>query len=348
VRREVSTIPQPAPLPTGVAGAIEQAVERRRKAGLPSAQTDAYRLVHDAWDRLPGLQVDAWGRTALLRARQPHVLEAPVRTALRDALLEAGFERLHWWIDDAGRESAPALQARERALNDALAESGLGVPADSVIHVRELSRTYEIQLHERFSPGLFTDMRPIRQELVRQWRGRRVCNLFAHTCAFGVALAGRNQVVNVDVSQRYLDWGRRNYEANHLEVHDGHFVCEDVFQWLDRAVEEGRRFDAVVLDPPAWSRGKGQKARSFSVRRDLGQLVEKALDLLATDGELLVSTNLAELTHDAFRRLITGVALDRDSLITRQWGPAADYPMPAQAWHLKALLLRRTVPAPRP
>jgi len=84
----------------------------------------------------------------------------------------------------------------------------------------------------------------------------------------------------------------------------GGFVEGDAFEFLARSLRRGDRFDAVVLDPPVYSRGKKGRSREFSLRRDLGPLVEDALSLLAPGGELFVSTNYAALEPHAFRRLL--------------------------------------------
>jgi 23S rRNA (cytosine1962-C5)-methyltransferase len=325
---------------------IRDALEKRSRAGLPSDATTAWRVVHDRWDQLSGLVVEAWGTLAVVRVRSEAWLDSPYRSAVRDTLLDAGFQTLHYIIDEDSRSVERKAGDLEEGINRALAEAGFGAPIEPFV-VRESGLAFEINARDGFSQGLYTDMRTVRDDLRKRWKNKRILNLFAYTCGFGVMLAGRNQVTNVDVSARHLEWGKRNYALNGLPTDSG-FVARDAFEFLEKAVRRGERWDAVILDPPAYSRGKAGKAREFSIRRDLGGLVEQALDVLTDNGEAFVSTNLADLAPEAFRKLIIGIALDRDTRMLQQWKPQPDYPAPPSDYHLKTVLLRRTTAAVPP
>ena len=75
-----------------------------------------------------------------------------------------------------------------------------------------------------------------------------------------------------------------------------------MLHWLERFARQGRRFDAIVLDPPTFSRD--EKGRIWRVERDYGRLVEKAAACLAPGGWMLCTTNCRKLSHAAFRRLV--------------------------------------------
>ncbi len=330
--------------PTSIAEAVATASQRRARAGLPDAATDAFRLVHGEWDAMPGLHVDRIAEAAIVRVRDAHWAEEHVAIELIAALGAIGCSRVRFVNDrprkhdargdDKAAEAAEGVEAAKEAARSRGAWLG-----DAPFCGRENGLVFEFSAAEGFSSGLFLDMRQVRADLRARWSGRRVANLFAYTCGFGVALAGMNEVVNVDVSARYLDWGRRNYTHNGLDAPATAFVRRDAFEFLEIAVRRGVRWDAIVLDPPVFSHGKGGRARRFSLRTDLEPLVDSALGALADDGELFVSTNLAELAPAAFEAQVERAARRSGRRVVRSWPPGPDFPVPAARYHLKTALV---------
>ena len=124
-------------------------------------------------------------------------------------------------------------------------------------------------------------------------------NTFAYTCAFSVCAAlGGARVTSLDLSKKYLDWGRRNFELNGLDPAAHDFIYGDAFDWLGRLARKGRRYAAVLLDPPTFSQSK-ERGR-FRVESDYGRLVDAALPLLAPGGVLLACANTARLAPERF------------------------------------------------
>jgi 23S rRNA (cytosine1962-C5)-methyltransferase len=152
-----------------------------------------------------------------------------------------------------------------------------------------------------YSAGLFIDQRANRA-LVRRAGVKRMLNTFAYTCSFSVvaALAGA-ETVSVDLSKKSLDRGRENFALNGLET-DGHrFLADDVLEVLPRLARKGERFDAIVLDPPTFSRGN--KGRKFQVERDLEALFVAALEVAAPRARILLSTNCTRLDRRALEAI---------------------------------------------
>lgn len=316
---------------------VADAARRRTDAGLGEATT-AYRLVHRDGDHLPGLTVDRLGDVAWIVFRDPaHAVPAAL-DALIDGLRDADVP-----VNAAvARYDRPANQGddptgAEDAANAALAAAGLAPDADHVV-ASENGLRYRFAFETGLSHGLFFDMRDVRADLAERWQGRKVLNTFAYTCGFGVALAGVNEVCNVDTAKKYLAWGQENYALNGLEAPAGAFVAKDAFAYLEVAVKVGNRFDAIVLDPPTFSRGKKGKARRFRIVDDLDALATLALDALTPEGELFVSTNAEALDSDAFAARVRRAADARGRRILRSWRPAVDHPTPG-AYHLKTALI---------
>ena len=101
-------------------------------------------------------------------------------------------------------------------------------------------------------------------------------NCFAYTCGFSVCAAKAGaRTTSLDLSKKYLEWGKRNFALNGLDPAAHDFIYGDTFDWLRRLAKKGRAFDAVVLDPPTFSQSK--EHGTFRAEKDYGKLVTAAL-----------------------------------------------------------------------
>lgn len=171
---------------------------------------------------------------------------------------------------------------------------------------------FRLEGAEVLNPGLFLDQRYNRQKLmerisvwIEQSKGTfsdqdGLLNLFSYTGSFSIAAlcAGLKRTTSVDVSSRYLEWERKNFEANFGGLDLAHrLIRDDARDFLKREQKRGSRYRWIVLDPPTFS--KGQK-KSFRVQEDLAPTAEAALECLVPGGALLVSTNDARWELKAF------------------------------------------------
>ena len=107
-------------------------------------------------------------------------------------------------------------------------------------------------------------------------RNSEILNVFAYTCGFSVCAARAGaRTTSLDLSKKYLEWGRRNFALNGLDPAAHDFIYGDAFDWLRRLAKKGRAFDAVVLDPPTFSQSK--EHGTFRAEKDYGKLVTAAL-----------------------------------------------------------------------
>jgi 23S rRNA (cytosine1962-C5)-methyltransferase len=160
-------------------------------------------------------------------------------------------------------------------------------------------------LYDGLSTGLFLDQRENRR-FVADWVKDRargsgkpptVLNTFAYTCAFSVAAATAGAITaSVDVSGRYLDWGKRNFQHNNLDPALHRFAKMDTFEFFGYAKRKGLTFDLIILDPPSFASGNKKKGiRPWSSVADYARLVGEASSLLNPRGVILASTNTQEL-----------------------------------------------------
>ena len=317
---------------------IEAALAVRR---LLPAQTNAYRLIHAEADYLPGLIADRYDRwlvtqfhTAGVERQREAILSALERALSADGVL--------------GILTRDDVKARER---EGLLVGGAGVArgmAPDMIEIVENGLRYTIDPLGGQKTGFFLDQREKRarvRELAPE--ASSLLNLFAYSGGFALAgLAGNPALatVNVDSSAPALDLARRNYILNGFDPDDERheFVDSDVTRYLQRAVANGRRFDIVVVDPPAFAKSLAQKDRALRGYASLNALATQAL---APNGLLLTcscsgAVNAAEF-EEAVRQGLWRAGR-RHARLVASFGPSVDHPtLPgfSEDRYLKALLL---------
>lgn len=166
---------------------------------------------------------------------------------------------------------------------------------DFVIH--EHGRAFWVNLDKYLDTGLFLDHRNTRQKIGNIAAGKRFLNLFAYTGSFSVyaATGGALFSETVDLSNTYLQWAQRNFELNGLDMQAHQIVRADVFQYLQKAVEDHKQFDLIVMDPPSFSNSK-KMLDILDIQRDQEKLIDGSMRLLSKQGSLYFSNNLRSFT----------------------------------------------------
>jgi 23S rRNA (cytosine1962-C5)-methyltransferase len=222
--------------------------------------------------------------------------------------------------------------------------------APDELAVRENGLRFALRLAEGGGAGLFLDQRENRRRLLTGHiapdftiaRPARLLNAFAYTCGFSVcAAAGGAHATSLDLSRKYLDWGKRNFVLNSLEPAAHDFIFGDAFEWFRRLGRKGRLFDVIVLDPPTFSRSKEHGV--FKAEKDYGALTAAALPLLARDGILLASANAATWKPERFLEAVMLAVSRAGRRVTQQhYAPQPpDFPVhPLETAYLKTVWLR--------
>ncbi|WP_199155718.1 class I SAM-dependent methyltransferase [Chromobacterium sp. ASV23] len=219
---------------------------------------------------------------------------------------EMGDDEYRAWIDAvaAAIEQVTGIPAIAVTLKNRRRQKGVsqyekvGREGDDFV-VEEFGQRFIVNLDRYLDTGLFLDHRNTRKRVREEAAGKRFLNLFAYTGSFTV-YAGAGGAVSsetIDMSNTYQDWSRRNFELNGLDLDKHQLVRADVFQYLEQAVDEGKQFDLIVMDPPTFSNSK--KMRDIlDVQRDHVWLIDYAMALLAPGGWLYFSNNLRTFQLD--------------------------------------------------
>ena len=245
-------------------------------------ETAAYRLCTkpDCW-------VERYGPDALVSYKSEAALEK-IRPELDEwaLLVNQRFERVFGRYlpkQNAERNPPQLLAGDARApLQGTVLERGV---------------CYGLDFGAGYSAGLFLDQRENRQ-FVRQMAPRRMLNCFAYTCSFSVVagLAGA-ETLSIDLSRKSLNRGRDNFVLNRLATDRHRFIADDVLSVLPRLARKGELFDAIILDPPTFSRSPNGK--SWQVEHDFEKLLLAALEVAERDARILLSTNCTRLKERA-------------------------------------------------
>ena len=205
------------------------------------------------------------------------------------------------WLVEFGWESITLLD-RSFAGNDERKDSAVvaGTAPETLV-VREGPLQFRVEPQHPRNVGLFLDTRELRRWLRESSNGAKVLNLFSYTCSLGLAAlsGGAEEVVNVDVSQRYLDWGRENLKLNGLSEDKCRFKNMDSERYLDWAAKKKLSFDRIILDPPVFSRFDG---KVFRFESDYFRLTAKCSSLLSPNGTLYAVTNYAGIGAEDFKQ----------------------------------------------
>lgn len=290
----------------------------RRAALLANPTLEAVRIVHDAADGLEGLAIEKFGPVFIVQihegrcridppALEPHVANLMDRLGVRAAYLKI-----------FSRDRAAGEQAHRARHTDST--PWLGTAVEPSLAVREGELRMMIRPYDGFSVGLFLEHRDNRAKIRQLASGTSVLNLFAYTCGFSIAaaLGGATQVSSVDLSKRYLDWGRENFVASGLDASRHLFFCSDAFEFFRRARRQQRRYDLIVLDPPTFSRLR-RPARVFVLADQLEALCREAVDLLHVGGRLLFATNNRGLSRSRIEAAMRSAA--RRAITSLEWLP---------------------------
>ena len=288
------------------------------RARLPIDST-GLRLVHGEADGLPGLVVDRYGD--LLSAQFLSAGTERWKDLLADQLLAAtGATRLYERSDVGVRE------LEGLALHAGWLRGG----GDTEVSITEHGWQLTLDVAQGHKTGFYLDQRDNRAAFarwVRQFGCQQVLNAYCYTGGFTVAAfaAGAAHVTSVDSSAPALQRVQAHVQLNGLDLAAS--ICEDadVNQFLRASLQAGRRFDAIVLDPPKFAPTAAHAERAARAYKDINRL---ALKLLAPGGLLLTFSCSGGISADLFHKIVAGAAADAgvDGAILQRLEASCDHP----------------------
>ncbi|AQQ66219.1 rRNA large subunit methyltransferase I [Microbulbifer agarilyticus] len=303
---------------------LEQALAlRERYFDHPS-----YRMVYGDSDGLPGLVVDRFGDYLVVQISSWGMEQfwEEIVSALQALCKPKGILLRN---DHQGRKVEELPELCEVAYGE--------VP--EMVPFEENGVPLVAPVYKGQKTGWFYDHRDNRAHLNRWAKGRRVLDLFSYAGGWGVqALAyGATEVTCVDASGQALDWCEENAALNNRKE-DLITIQGKAIDAMKSLIASGERYDAVVLDPPAFiKRRKDQKSGEAAYRH----INELALRLLEKNGLLVSASCSMHLASDTLLEILRGAGrhLDKNISIIGSGGQGADHPVHpaiAETRYLKA------------
>jgi 23S rRNA (cytosine1962-C5)-methyltransferase len=313
---------------------LEEAV--RRREGLFDANTNAYRIINGESDGWPGLVLDRYGTTLVLKvytgAWLPRLEEI---TGLIDKHLQPKrmirrYSRNLATVDTMADAQTQMFDAKSKGEDSVVfLESGLKFQADVVLGQKT---------------GFFLDQRENRRIVESLAQGRSVLNAFSFSGAFSAyaARGGARTVTDLDISSYALESARQNLSLNAgipgLAACARETIQADAFEWLAESSE--RKFDLLVLDPPSLAKRETERSRAI---RAYGRLVGEGIKHLSPNGILVACSCSAHVSAEEFFDAVRTTAMRSGRRFTelQTTRHAADHPATfPEAEYLKGIYLR--------
>ncbi len=265
---------------------------RGRVELIDLTDTDSFRLLHGEGDGLPGVVADLYAGFAVLK------LYSAGLTPHRPLILEGLKAAVPGLKGILGRDEV----GRDDAEGDEGPGSGRllwGEKPPELIEIRERGAKLLVDAWRGQKTGFFLDQRENRFLIRRLAKGRDVLNCFSFTGGFSInaALGSANSVFSVDQDQDAVALSRDIFKLNGLAPEKYDFLAADVFKLLASFKEEGRTFDLLILDPPAFA--KSQRAVEAAID-GYASLNRQAMALLRPGGLLATASCSARVTPEDF------------------------------------------------
>lgn len=202
-----------------------------------------------------------------------------------------------------------------------------GQKANFPLIIKENGINYVTYLDDGWMTGIFLDQRDVRRRISEDYAiSKNVLNTFSYTGAFSVAalFGGASKTTSVDVAGRSLSKTKEQLEVNGLDPATQNIIVEDVFHYFKYALRKQLTFDLVIVDPPSFAR---TKKVTFRAAKDYPNLLREIIDITATGGTIIASTNYAGFGMKAFKKMIATAfeSTERTYKITESHSLPADF-----------------------
>ncbi|KAM5586889.1 hypothetical protein ABKV19_005693 [Rosa sericea] len=314
---------------------INEAIELRKSLGLPSASTNAFRLVNSEGDRLSGLIIDIFGDVAVIASSAAWVEKYK-------AEIEACVGRINEINHINWRPSVEILK------EEGLDVSNLKEMDPSICpqrtKVMENGIFYAISL-EGQKTGFYADQRENRKFISTISDNQKVLDICCYSGGFALnaARGGAVNVTGVDSSLGAIKLAKENIALNNMDPGIISFVKEDASEFMKGALSRNESFDIVILDPPKLAPRKKVLQNASGMYRNLNSL---AMQLTRRGGLLMTCSCSGAMTQSGtFLRILQSAAsaAGRKITVLRDAGAACDHtidPSYPEGKYLSNILLR--------
>lgn len=286
---------------------IEKRVRDAWNYRKDTIDTSSCRIIFGEADFLPGIVVDKFSDVLVVESLalgidklKPVILDCLKKVLAEDHITVRGvYERSDAKVrQNEGMERYKGFIGRE---------------FDTKVEIVENGVHYYVDVRDGQKTGFFLDQKNNRKSVQRIVKDKTVLDCFTHTGSFALnaGYAGAKEVLGVDASDLAVEQARENVQLNNLQDRVK-FMTADVFDLLPKLEEEGKKYDVVILDPPAFTKSRSSiknavkgyreiNLRGLKLVKDRGYLVTCSCSHFM-DPELFAKT-IKEAAHGAHKRL---------------------------------------------
>ncbi len=319
---------------------IRAAYRVREAIGLVRNLNDTFRLIHGEGDWLPGLIVDVYADTAVVQAHSVgmHVHRMEIAKAIIAEVPQV--KNVYYKSDDTLPFKAPI----EGDKIGYLRHNDTSLRHDNEeFWSTENGLSFRIDWLRGQKTGFFVDQRENRALVERYAKDKDVLNMFCYTGGFSLyALRGGAKTVDsVDISQKAIDLVNINVAKNFPNATNHTAVAADAFEYLSKQKEEGKTYDLIILDPPAFAKHRDAVKNAL---RGYQRINAKAIEMIRKGGLLFTFSCSQAVDKEAFRLAVFSAAaqVGRKVRILHQLHQPQDHPINIyhpEGEYLKGLVL---------
>ena len=271
---------------------VKDAWEYRKK----TVDTSSCRVIFGEADFLPGLVVDKFSDVLVVQSLALGIdrMKETIICLLKEVLEEDGVS-----IRGVYERSDAKVRLQEGMER---IKGFLGEPFDTLVQITENGVKYQVDVKDGQKTGFFLDQKYNRLAIQKLCKGAEVLDCFTHTGSFALnaGIAGAAHVTGVDASELAVHQAQENAKLNGLE-NTVEFLCEDVFELLPELEKEGKKFDVIILDPPAFTKSRNSVKNAVKGYREINLRAMK----LVKDGGFLATCSCSHfMDHELFTQTV--------------------------------------------
>lgn len=275
---------------------VKAAWEYRKR----TVDTASCRIIFGEADFLPGFIVDKFSDVLVVQSLALGIdrMKPDLIALLKEELLKDGIQiRGVYERSDAKVRSSEGLERYKGFIGDAF---------DTKVEITENGVKYLVDVKDGQKTGFFLDQKYNRLAIQKLCKDMEVLDCFTHTGSFALnaAAAGAKNVIGVDASELAVKQAEENARLNGLEE-KVHFLCRDVFDLLPELERQGRKFDVVILDPPAFAKSRNSVKNAVKGYRDINI---RAMKLVKPGGYLATCSCSHFMEYELFTKTIRQAA----------------------------------------